>query len=617
MATTNRARSVRPDSVDFRDLLFRPNVGIPPRPTWFPDIRLPVKNQRDTSACTGFALSLVVEHLLRKCGREPDADVSPYMLYSMARRYDEFAGNSDEGSSLRGALKGWHKHGACGNALWRTGLKIPPTPKKAVDDWWLDAVTRPLGAYYRIDRKQLADIHAALNEVGVVYASVDTHAGWDAGDKAKARAMPRSFKDRIFEIPADGGGGGGHAIALIGYNERGFLLQNSWGAEWGSHGYAILSYDDWLDNAMDCWVAQLGVVTSEHCDIAAHTTLRTNPRGRVALSSSEILRNREIAPFVVNMGNNGQLSDSGQFRTRPADLQDLVDVHLAEARKRWQLDRKPLDVCIYAHGGLVGENDAADNAAEWIPMLYDAHIFPVYLMWETGFMSTLCNRLSDALRDVPRPAGAGPGFWSRAERWWNERVERMFAKPGTQMWGEMKQNAHAISANKQSGAAQLYAAFARSAAARQPVRFHLVGHSAGSIVHAHIIDTLADRMKFESVSFLAPAVRRDTFEKLVLPRLADGAVRRYQQFHLTDKAEEDDPTCAPYKRSLLYLVSESFEGGRRTPILGMDKYFDHGLTKSKDVKVHVAPCAGSASTTHGGFDNDPPTRKQVIRFIKQ
>ena len=46
--------------------------------------------------------------------------VSPFMLYSMARRYDEFPGDSqvDAGSSLRGAMKGWYKHGACADALW-------------------------------------------------------------------------------------------------------------------------------------------------------------------------------------------------------------------------------------------------------------------------------------------------------------------------------------------------------------------------------------------------------------------------------------------------------------------------------------------------------------------
>lgn len=618
-----RVRNVRPDRIDFRDLPFRPNVAVAPKPRWFPEFALPVKNQDDTSACTGFSLSLVVEHLLRKAQRERAPAISPYMLYSMARRYDEFPGSKDEGSSLRGALKGWHKHGACAAALWKTGVDMPPAPKKAADDWWLDAVKRPLGAYYRIDRKQIADIHAALNEVGIVYASADTHRGWDDGADGgagvgKAGALkkrPASFDD-VFVIPPNKGGDGGHAFAIVGYDERGFLLQNSWGTDWGSYGYAILTYDDWLDNAMDCWVAQLGVVTQEHQAISRATTLRTDPNGRVALASSTVLRDREISPFVLNMGNNGRLSSSGLFRTSEDDVRAIVDIHLAEARRRWKLGDRPIDVCVYAHGGLVGEKDAAQNAADWIPMLYEQQIFPIYLMWETDFLSTVVNRIADAVRDVPRPAGAGEGFWSKAERWWNERVERVLAEPGTAIWGEMKQNAEAISRDAKSGAVLLWSHFAGSGLKKNDVRFHLVGHSAGSIVHSHIVDALAAKVKFESVSFLAPAVRLDTFDKLVRPRIADGTVRRYQQFHLTDKAEQDDPTCGPYRRSLLYLVSQSFEGGRQTPILGMQKYFDPYAPRLKDATVHAAPGATSTSTTHGGFDNDPATKARVVEFIK-
>ena len=32
-----------------------------------------------------------------------------------------------------------------------------------------------------------------------------------------------------------------HAALLIGYNEEGFILRNSWGTSWGKDGYASLS----------------------------------------------------------------------------------------------------------------------------------------------------------------------------------------------------------------------------------------------------------------------------------------------------------------------------------------------------------------------------------------
>ncbi|MCR5886171.1 hypothetical protein LRS03_26305 [Rhizobacter sp. J219] len=165
---------------------------------------------------------------------------------------------------------------------------------------------------------------------------------------------------------------------------------------------------------MDCWVAQLGVVTRDHTEISRSITLRTDKQGRVSLAASEVLRNREISPFILNMGNNGALSNSGTFRTQPDDVRALVDVHLAEARRRWGLDKGVVDVCIYAHGGLVGENKAAEIAAQWIPMLYERQIFPVFLMWETDFFSTLLNLIADAIKEVPRSALRPQGLVERA-----------------------------------------------------------------------------------------------------------------------------------------------------------------------------------------------------------
>lgn len=614
-----RTRNVRPDAVDFRDLPFRPVIGLTPAPTLFPKLQLAVKNQGETSACTGFSLSLVVEYLLRKARRE-NAAISPYMLYSMARRYDEFPGSADEGSSLRGALKGWFKHGACGDRMWRTGVAMPATPNTASEDWWLDAVRRPLGAYYRIDAKNIRDIHAALNEVGIVYASAVCHANWDLGYRVTPlKTRPRSFRSRLWTIPPKKGASddGGHAVAFVGYNAQGFVLQNSWDRDWGSYGYAILTYDDWLDNAMDCWVAQLGVVTEEHRAIAEHTTLRTDAKGRVQLASDLVLRDREISPFVINMGDSGRLSNSGTFRTREADVKDIVDLHLARARELWRLHNRPLDVCVYVHGGLVPEKHAARSAAQWIPLLYNEGVFPIFMMWATDFLSTVITKVENAVGSMPSVVDAR-GARSYAEQWWNERLERTLAPIGTPLWREMKRNAAQISEAEHSGAVLLFSHFMASRQAKQPLRIHLLGHSAGCIVLAHMIDAgIQLDLTFESVTFMAPALRVDAFENLVLPHVESGKIGRYLQLHLSDKAEEDDPSCGPYKRSLLYLVSESFEGGMRKPILGMQRYFGPRFGAHRKLAHIVAPGVESAASTHADFDDDALTRQRVLQFIQR
>ena len=158
--------------------------------------------------------------------------------------------------------------------------------------------------------------------------------------------------------------------------------------------------------------------------------------------------------------------------------------------------------------------------------------------------------------------------------------------------------------------------------AKTRVRLHLIGHSAGAIVHCHLVQRLAELgWKFESVNFMAPAVTVRLFENTLLPRIQDGSVGRLNQLHLTDTAEQRDETCRPvlgYGRSLLYLVSESFEGGVRTPILGMEKYFTQSVGQLNLQAIHAwaAPGTASASTTHGGFDDDATTMRSIISLIK-
>jgi hypothetical protein len=608
-------RNIVPDRVDLRDRPYMPTLQAPPDVEMPPALKLPVLDQGRTNACTGFALASVVNFLLRR-HRDPSTPaMSPFMLYSMARRYDEFPGAAeDSGSSLRGGMKGWFKHGVCRVDLWRT-LNMPPASPKPKDDWWLDAAQRPLGAYYRVDTRSVTDMHVALHDVGILYASVVCHSGWLEGDRVgggkNVWTIPRA------EVQPDDGG---HAFAIVGYTRAGFVIQNSWGPGWGTGGLAVLTYEDWAENAMDCWVAQLGVATEQHLEIAKSPSLRVE-RGKVKIASDSTLRDREISPFIIDMENNGRLSNSGTFRTKPADAEALVNFHIGEARKTWGLKATDAtDVAIYAHGGLTGEATAAETAARWIPALYEQQIFPIFLMWETDLWSSLKDRLEDLVTGLPKATG---GLVDQLRRFWNQRLERLLAEPGSAIWGEMKQNAGAITAFKESGGLVLYEKAMKSPwFTRTPVRLHLIGHSAGAIVHCHAVDQLAKRgWTFESVSFMAGAATMDLFKKTLLPRITDKTVKQFRSFHLNDAAEQQDPTCKPvlgYTRSLLYLVSESFEGGVRTPLLGMEKYFDAAVRPLKlpNVKAWIAPGAATASTTHGGFDDDRLTMESIIALIK-
>jgi hypothetical protein len=207
--------------------------------------------------------------------------------------------------------------------------------------------------------------------------------------------------------------------------------------------------------------------------------------------------------------------------------------------------------------------------------------------------------------------------------WWNARLEKLLAVPGTAVWGEMKKNADCISSFPDSGGIKLYQACTRSPYFKNPskVRLHLIGHSAGAIVHSAIVDRLGNAgWQFETVNFMAPAVRADTFIKQVVPAIKSGKVKAYNQFSLLDDIERQDHTCEPilgYSRSLLYLVSQSFEQGVATPILGMQTWFNSQIAPLNlpNTTLITSPGGSSQCTTHGGFDDDPITMKKVISLI--
>lgn len=365
---------------------------------------------------------------------------------------------------------------------------------------------------------------------------------------------------------------------------------------------------------MDCWVVQIGVPTSLHMAIAKSASLRM-AGNKVQLAQDVKLRNHELSPYIVNMENNGILSGSGDFRTTEDDVNALVSTYLQRARDEWGLSNTdPVDIAIYAHGGLTSEKDAAKTAAIWIPALYEQRIFPIFFMWETGLVATLGNIVKEWFGDEPKKTAG-------IKRWWDERLERTLAKPGTAIWAEMKENGHLIGAASNGGGQVLYKAALQSKAFRHTRdRLHLIGHSAGGIVHCHLADMLAkQRWRFDSVNLMAPAATVQLFEQKLRPHIKGGRIARYNQWHLSSPLEMKDTTCRPIlgcNRSLLYLVSESFEGGTRTPIIGMEKYYKE-IAKLPNSRVFPSQGPETNSTTHGGFDEDAATLHSVIKQIRQ
>ncbi|GAO21613.1 peptidase C1A papain [Alicycliphilus sp. B1] len=184
---SGRTLNAQADAPDLRDRPYTPPPASlqPEWPTteavtqWLPAYAKAglVLNQGQEGACTGFGLAGVVNYLRWVRAGLPKAmvSVSPRMLYNMARRYDEYAGENYEGSSCRGAIKGWFNHGVCLEDDWpyQAAAQLPPHFGFAER-----ARGTTVGVYYRIDTSSISDLQAAIMHVGAIFVSSYVHAGW-------------------------------------------------------------------------------------------------------------------------------------------------------------------------------------------------------------------------------------------------------------------------------------------------------------------------------------------------------------------------------------------------------------------------------------------------------
>lgn len=598
-ARKDRVLNARRDSIDFRDRMYEPTLVEVPV---FRDLKeyrkvqVPILDQGREGACTGFGLATVVNYLLRVRQHEPsNMEVSADMLYRLARRYDEWPGEEYDGSSARGAMKGWHKHGVCSSNAWKSA-KGRLSAKVSEE-----AVHNPLGAYYRVNHKDLVSMHCAITETGILYATSNVHEGWD---KVTGNGI----------IPVSEQMLGGHAFAIVAYDDLGFWIQNSWGGEWGMEGFARISYDDWLANGTDVWVARLGAPVH----VEAMSSFAVQYSGLVPRSS--VLSNKELRPHIISLGNDGLLKPDGTFGNDKTDVNEIIE---GCAGKK---------VVLYAHGGLVSEESAVQVLADFMPIFKADGVYPISFIWHSDFWTTLVNIITESL-GMRKPEG----FLDKAKDFMLDRLDDALEPiarkiGGKAQWDEMKENAQGATTNK-SGGARLVAELLKGLSKTAEV--HVIGHSAGSIFHAPLVQLLASYgVPIKTCTLWAPACTVELFKKCYLPLIKNGGIENFALFTMDDKTEQDDNCGRIYNKSLLYLVSNAFEKEPRIPlfrdgipILGMEKF----VKDDKEMKALFAggkaewirspnnnsdnPASYSTSRHHGDFDNDKATVAATLQRI--
>lgn len=602
--TTNKIEeyelNAQQDSTDFRDLIYRAAL-VPLASRLLPDAeRIWIRDQGEEGACTGFGLAAMIDYL--NGGRGVDELVSPRMLYEMAKRHDQWPGADEEGSSARGAMKGWHKNGVCSEGAW------PETAAKKgyfTLQRQVAALEYPLGAYYRV-LKRRSDVHAALHETGAVFATAAVHKGWDrvtTGGEIPDRHMRQED--------------GGHAFCILGYTDKGFLIQNSWGEDWGGitidgvdyPGMALWRYPDFDLNLWDAWVARLALPVES---LEALATGKITHSGQGVERTEKGPSRHEIAEHYVHI-DDGKFHATGNYSSSASEVKELVE--RAVKTMTGSADRPAGHVLLYAHGGLNSAKGAAARAARWRPVFRENGIWEIHFIWETGFMESLKDLILGKEDFVVKRVGGGGDWVDRV-------IERTTQRVGHALWNEMAGDAElAFRRRGDAGSAfvqVLHDSLSQCEEANRP-KLHLMGHSAGSIWMGHLMERWASLggNQIDSLQLYAPACTLKFYASHIQNQIIDSQVRSLTHYLLDEATERADSVAKIYRKSLLYLVSRAYQDkSRAVPLMGMEQYW-------KDVRppAHVTSFVTrqdpkqTESESHGGFDNDPNTMNQALTVI--
>ena len=637
MGTTqhnNRTLDVRKDRLDLRDREYRPLLKSLPKT--YPDIKN-IKNivkcyraldmildQKNEGKCTGYALATVINYLLwRELIKEDFSNflknpsefkikkVSERMLYNLARIYDEWDGEDYEGSSCRGAMKGWNKHGVCERKYWQIFQDQPN------EGWDKEARELPLGAYYRVDKNSIADMQSAVCEVGALYVSSTIHDGWwELNDYQQ-----EEIEDIVANVPHiknKSFPNGGHAFVIVGYTRDGFVIQNSWGTTWGNSGFAILTYEDWLEHGMDVWVAVIGVPIDIKNVPHTFSSLSLTNKKNELIEGSPIIKkalaykylDKEIKLFSEDKAYQHTLILNRYGRAKhtiiyTCTLDKSIDIICNEKIKKWAREKETnRKIAIYALSGLCSEKEAISKIRVIAPYFWKNGIYPLFLTWKTSYAQEIKKSIYNFYQEMLMKGGIDRRGHTQKHygEALNRAIEHHCQKISTRsLWTEVKKKSQRanlddivelkreVKSNSIKGVLSIITDSFKEIQDEFDNSFeiHAIAHSAGSqLIATTWLEKLHKKgIKLSSMHLMASTLSIEDCNNYIVNATKNGVLRKKDLYlYMMDKPMELADNFGMYRQSLLHLISRALETIHKTPLLGLEESWNvENIKIEKDV----------------------------------
>jgi C1A family cysteine protease len=209
----------------------------------------PLYDQGPLGSCTGQAIAKAITFNFFKQQAPTPVDPSRLFIYYNERVIGGTV-NEDSGAQIRDGIKSVVKLGVCSEELWPYDItRFAERPPQAAFD---QAANHQALAYNRIPCA-LREMQDCLARGYPFVFGFSVYESFESDEVANTGRMSLPTQnDRVV---------GGHAVLCVGYDtvQQVFIVQNSWGDDWGDKGFFYMPFDYMLNAnlADDRWVVTL------------------------------------------------------------------------------------------------------------------------------------------------------------------------------------------------------------------------------------------------------------------------------------------------------------------------------------------------------------------------
>ena len=200
-----------------------------------------IRNSGQEGSVVGQSLAVALEYQIAKTTHEK-TKISARYIYYAARKTGGIDVKTDGGAKIEDGIKVLEHEGAVKDEVWpyQAG-KYAEQPPAALKDAQRFRITdaKPLNG--------LREIKLALFNNGPVVGGITVYQGMMNDQTTKTGIVPLPAKNELVI--------GGHAVVIVGYDDakKQVKFANSWGKDWGDHGFGYLPYEYVDKYTSDLW----------------------------------------------------------------------------------------------------------------------------------------------------------------------------------------------------------------------------------------------------------------------------------------------------------------------------------------------------------------------------